>query len=64
MVGERRHGEGRNNRRECLGMKETQSILDKRPRLSQARRPQHKVRLLHPREREPPAFETKANLRR
>jgi hypothetical protein len=47
MLRERRHGEGRDNRGECLGMKETQGILDERPRLSQARRPQHKVRVIH-----------------
>ena len=63
-VRDRRHRKGRDNRRECLGMEETQSILDKRPRLRQARRPQDKVRLIHQRDREPPAFETKANLRR
>jgi hypothetical protein len=45
-------------------MEETQSILDKRSRLGQARRLEDKVRLLHPREREAPAFQTKANLRR
>jgi hypothetical protein len=64
MVRDRRHGKGRNNRGERLGMEETQSIFDKRPRLRQARRPQDKVRLIHQRQREPPAFETKANLRR
>jgi len=64
MVRGRRHGKSRNNRRECLGVEETQSILDKRPRLRQARRPQDEVRLIHLRESEPPAFKTKANLPR
>ena len=45
-------------------MEEAQSILDERPRLRQVRRPQDKVRLIRPRARESPAFETKANLRR
>ena len=64
MARGRRQGEGGQNRGKSLGMEETEGILDKRSRVRQACRLEDKVGMFHRCEREPPAFQTKANFRR